>query len=107
MRSFLNFFCLRNFSKINKRTPTFIPESRVLTVFSRINDADTVQIVVKGGYWILVLIIPLIVLLCSTCKIRRRLLERSFLKTMTLLKHAKDYFHDKQNNYKPVTDEIP
>ena len=77
------------------------------TVFSRINDADTVQIVVKGGYWILVLIIPLIVLLCSTCKIRRRLLERSFLKTMTLLKHAKDYFHDKQNNYKPVTDEIP
>lgn len=77
------------------------------TVFSRINDADTVQIAVKGGYWILVLVIPLIVLLCSTCKIRRRLLERSFLKTMTLLKHAKDYFYDKQNNYKPVTDEIP
>ena len=29
MRSFLNFFCLQNFSKSNKRTPTFIPESRV------------------------------------------------------------------------------
>ena len=25
-----DFFCLQNFSKINKRTPTFIPESRVL-----------------------------------------------------------------------------
>ena len=24
-----DFFCLQNFSKINKRTPTFIPESRV------------------------------------------------------------------------------
>ena len=72
---------------------------------SRINDAETVRLVVKGGYWILVLIIPIIVVLCSTCKIRRRLLERSFLKTMTIMKHAKDYFYGVPNYYKPVTNE--
>jgi len=73
--------------------------------FPRINDAETVRLVVKGGYWILVLIIPIIVVLCSTCKIRRRLLERSFLKTMTIMKHAKDYFYGVPNYYKPVTNE--
>ena len=65
--------------------------------FPRINDADTVRIVVKGGYWILVLAIPMTFLLC-TCKIRRRLLERSLIKTMTLCK----YYTNQDFKYKSV-----
>ena len=33
-RSFFYFFLLQNFSKINERTPTFIPESRVVKKIS-------------------------------------------------------------------------
>ena len=69
--------------------------------FPRINDADTVRLVVKGGYWILVLVIPVIFCLC-TCKIRRRLLERSLLKIMSLVKQAKDYFYGSKQYYSPV-----
>ena len=29
-----DFFCLQNFSKINKRTPTFIPESTLISLIS-------------------------------------------------------------------------
>ena len=54
------------------------------TPFPRINDADTVQLVVKGGYWILIMIF--ILLLLSTCKLRRRMFERCFMKTATMIK---------------------
>ena len=54
------------------------------TPFPRINDADTVQLVVKGGYWILIVI--LILLLLSTCKLRRRMFERCLMKTATMIK---------------------
>ena len=52
--------------------------------FPKINDADTVQLVVKGGYWILIVI--LILLLLSTCKLRRRMFERCFMRTATMIK---------------------
>ena len=54
--------------------------------FPKINDADTVQLVVKGSYWILILVLPCVVLLLSTCKLRRRLFERSLLKIVSLMK---------------------
>ena len=83
------------------------------TIFhiNRINDGETVRLLVKGSYWIgwiLILIIPIMILLCTTCKIRRRLIERSFMKTMNLLTTAKDYLTDIYipNYYKPVTDKM-
>ena len=54
--------------------------------FPKINDADTVQLVVKGSYWILILVLPCVILLLSTCKLRRRLFERSLLKIVSLMK---------------------
>jgi len=89
---------------LNMTPPAAIP-------FPRINDGETVRLLVKGSYWIgwiLILIIPIMILLCTTCKIRRRLIERSFMKTMNLLKTAKDYLTDiyVPNYYKPVTDKM-
>ena len=40
--------------------------------FPKINDGQTINVLVKGGYWILVLLVPIVFLLC-TCKIRRRI----------------------------------
>ena len=55
--------------------------------FPKINDADTVVLVVQGGYWLL-LGIPFVCLLLCTCKVRRRLLERSLVKCAAILKNA-------------------
>ena len=66
--------------------------------FPKINDADTVQLVVKGGYWILIVI--LILLLLSTCKLRRRMFERCFMRTATMIKRTKNNTTEKISNSK-------
>ena len=50
--------------------------------FPKLNDGDTVQTLVKGTYWILVGIGGF--LLISTLKLRRRLLDRLFMKIICL-----------------------
>ncbi len=73
--------------------------------FPKINDADTVRLVIRLGYWIVVLFVPIIILLC-TCKIRRRLLERTFLKIMSLVRQLKDHIGNSRqktmHKYQPV-----
>lgn len=59
--------------------------------FPMINDAETVQFMVKGTYWVIFLV-PLFCCLISTCKIRRRLLERSLRKAMSIVKYLKHYY---------------
>ena len=77
-----------------------------LIFFFRINDADTVRLVVKGSYWILMSILPVIFCLC-TCKIRRRLLERSFLKIMSVAKNLRDRFHARKFHYYSPISQTP
>ena len=67
--------------------------------FPRINDGRTITVLVKGGYWILVLLVPIIFLLC-TCKIRRRILERTFMKIMSCIKEFRER---RKYAYTPVT----
>jgi hypothetical protein len=71
---------------LNVDPPTGVP-------FPRINDADTVRLVVKGGYWLLILGLPFMCLLCCTCKIRRRLLERSCIKAMSIIRQTREYYN--------------
>ena len=66
--------------------------------FPRINDGQTINVLVKGGYWILVLLVPIIFCLC-TCKIRRRILERTFMKIMSCIKVSKEYYNEAKVNY--------
>ena len=73
-----------------------------LEPFPSINDAETILVVVKGSYWLLVLIIPVIILLC-TCKVRRRILERTCMKIMSLVKQAKDYKYYRMKTNEKLT----
>ena len=66
--------------------------------FPRINDGQTINVLVKGGYWILVLLVPIIFCLC-TCKIRRRILERTFMKIMSCIKVSKEYYNESKVSY--------
>ena len=66
--------------------------------FPKINDGQTINVLVKGGYWILVLLVPIVFLLC-TCKIRRRILERTFMKIMSCIKVSKEYYNESKVNY--------